>query len=403
MKVLMLGWELPPHNSGGLGVACYQLCKALSSQGADIEFVLPYTASHDTDFMRVHAAHPQDVSEVIKAGIAYDSFKYVKSNGDVAYAGLFEQSQIYEKSIERIVQLAEFDVIHAHDWLTCRAALRAKELSGKPMILHIHSVESDRAGKHHGGNPMVREIESLAMLIADKVIAVSELTKQAIIREYNIPADRIDVVHNSINEDMLVTESGDNAYQYLTSMKQQGYKVVASIGRLTIQKGLTHLLRAFRYVVDKEPKTLLLIVGSGDQYHELLELSAELGLSKNVLFTEFQRGKRYRDAYAVADLFVMPSVSEPFGLTPLEAIGYGTPTLVSKQAGVTEVIQNCLKVDYWDEREMANQIIAVVRSDALRDELHKNSLDEYTRLSWDNTADKMLAVYHRYARKAVAA
>lgn len=403
MKVLMLGWELPPHNSGGLGVACYHLCKALSGQGADIEFVLPYTAQHDTEFMRIHAAHPQDVSEVLKAGIAYDSFKYVKSNGDVAYADLFEQSHIYEKSIERVVRLAEFDVIHAHDWLTCRAALRAKELSGKPMILHIHSVESDRAGKHHGGNPVVREIESLAMLLADKVIAVSEHTKRAIMREYSIPTDKIEVVHNSFSQDMLISGSGENAYRYLSAMKQQGYKVVASIGRLTIQKGLTHLLRAFKHVVEKEPKTLLLIVGSGDQYHELLELSAELGLSRNILFTEFQRGKNYRDAYTIADLFVMPSVSEPFGLTPLEAIGYGTPALISKQSGVAEVIQNCLKIDFWDEHEIANQIIAVVRSDALRNELHKNSLNEYTRLSWDNTADKMLGIYHRYTRKVAAA
>lgn len=403
MKVLMLGWELPPHNSGGLGVACYQLCKALSNQGADIQFVLPYTATHDTSFMKIHAAHPQDVAEVLKAGIAYDSFKYIKSNGDVAYADLFEQSQIYENSIERIVQLAEFDVIHAHDWLTCRAALRAKHLSGKPLILHIHSVESDRSGRYRGGNPMVREIESLAMLIADKVIAVSEHTKKAIIREYNIPADKIEVVHNSISSDMLVEESGDNAYVYLSKMKEQGYKIVASIGRLTIQKGLTHLLRSFKLVVDKEPKTILMIVGSGDQYHELLELSAELGIAQNIVFTEFQRGKRYRDAYAIADLFVMPSVSEPFGLTPLEAIGYGTPTLISKQSGVAEVLKNCLKVDFWDEQEMANQITAVVRSTALRDELHKNSLHEYSRLSWDKTADKMLNVYKRHVHKAVIA
>ncbi len=398
----MLGWELPPHNSGGLGVACYQLCKALNNQGADIQFVLPYTASHDASFMKIHAAHPQDVSEVLKAGIAYDSFKYIKTNGETAYADLFEQSLIYEKSIERIVQLAEFDVIHAHDWLTCRAALRAKHLSGKPLILHIHSVEADRSGKHRGGNPLVREIESLAMLIADKIIAVSEHTKRAIIREYDIPADKIEVVHNSISDDMLVESSGDNAYTYLSKMKQQGYKVVASIGRLTIQKGLTHLLRSFKLVVEQEPKTLLMVVGSGDQYHELLELSAELGIAKNIVFTEFQRGKKYRDAYAIADLFVMPSVSEPFGLTPLEAIGYGTPTLISKQSGVSEVLKNCLKVDFWDEREMANQIVAVVRSNALRDELHRNSLQEYTRLSWDKTADKMLDVYRRHTQKAAA-
>lgn len=397
----MLGWELPPHNSGGLGVACYQLCKALSKKGADIEFVLPYTADHDIEFMRVNAAHPQEVQSVIKSGIAYDSFKYVKDSGEIEWVDLFGQSAIYEKAVERIVQLAEFDVIHAHDWLTCRAAIRAKELTDKPLIVHIHSIESDRAGKEHGGNPLVREIESLSMLIADRVIAVSEKTRQAIVREYNIPAGKVDVVHNSICKDMLVPHSGANAYRYLERMKSEGYKVVANIGRLTIQKGLPNLIRAFRQVVDQNPKTMLLIVGSGEQYYELIEIAAELGLSRNVVFTDFQRGKNYRDAYAIADLFVMPSISEPFGLTPLEAIGYGTPALISKQAGVTEVIANCLKVDYWDVNEMANQITAVIQSDALRDELHANSLKEYNRLSWDLAADKMLDLYQRHTVGAI--
>lgn len=397
----MLGWELPPHNSGGLGIACYQLCKALSKKEADIEFVLPYTADHDIDFMRIHAAHPQDVSSVLKSGIAYDSFRYTSKSGDVYNVDLFGQSAIYEQSVERIIQLAEFDVIHAHDWLTCRAALRAKALTGKPLFVHIHSIEADRAGVEHGGNPLVREIESMAMLLADRVIAVSERTKQAIVREYHIPPDKIEVVHNSISSDMLLPESGENAYKYLTAMKQQGYRVVASIGRLTLQKGLPGLLRAFRHVVERNPKTLLLMVGSGEQYHELLELTAELGLSRNVVFTEFQRGKSYRDAYAVADLFVMPSVSEPFGITPLEAIGYGTPVLISNQSGVTEILANCLKVDFWDEHEMANQICAVVQNPALGAELHTNALKELERLSWDKAADKMLDVYYRHKRQAV--
>ncbi len=396
MKVLMLGWELPPHNSGGLGVACYQLCKALSKKGVDIEFVLPYTAEHNIDFMSINAAHPQDVESVMKAGIAYDSFKYVKKTGEVEYIDIFGQSAIYEKAVERIVKLAEFNVIHAHDWLTCRAALRAKELTGKPLIVHIHSIEADRAGVEHGGNPMVREIEATSMLIADKIIAVSNHTKKAIIREYDIPADKIDVVHNSFDASSLIAEAGYNAYDYLEQMKQKGYKVVASVGRLTIQKGLPNLLVAFKEVVAHQPKSLLLIVGSGEQYYELIGLSAQLGISQNVVFTDFQRGKKYRDAYSVADLFVMPSVSEPFGLTPLEAIGYGTPALISRQSGVAEVLNNCLKVDYWDTNEMANQIVGVLRSDALRDELHNNSLQEYSRLSWNHSADKMFDVYNQH-------
>lgn len=395
---MMLGWELPPHNSGGLGVACYQLCKALSQKGVDIEFVLPYTAEHDIDFMRINAAHPQDVERVLKAGIAYDSFKYIKKSGEIKWVDLFGQSEIYREAVDRIVQLGEFDIIHAHDWLTFRAALRAKELTRKPMILHVHSIESDRAGKEMSGNPFVREIEMTSMSLADKVIAVSERTKNAIIREYGIPAGKIETVHNSLDIADLQPLDSENEYHYLAKMKSQGYRVVVNVGRITIQKGLPNLLRAAKEVITKAPKTLFLIVGSGDQERELLLLAAELGISRNVIFTGFQRGKSWRDAFAIGDLFVMPSVSEPFGLTPFEAIGYGTPVLISKQSGVAEVLRNCLKIDFWDIDEMANQITAVVQNDSLRDTLHTNALKEYEKLSWHDAADKLSVMYRQHAR-----
>lgn len=396
----MLGWELPPHNSGGLGVACYQLCKALSVKGADIEFVLPYTAAHDIEFMRINAAHPQDVQSVIKAGIAYDSFKYVKSTGEIEWIDLFGQSAIYEQAIDRIVDLGEFDVIHAHDWLTFRAALRAKQKSGKPLLLHVHSIERDRAGGNHG-NPIVREIEYLSMMLADRVIAVSAHTKKAIVQEYNIPAEKIEVIHNSIDVEAVQPLDDENTYTYLSKMKQHGYRIVVNVGRLTVQKNLPNLLQAAKEVVARAPKTIFLFVGSGEQERELIEQAAALGIGKNVVFTGFQRGKAWRDAYAIGDLFVMPSVSEPFGLTPLEAVGYGTPALVSKQSGVSEVLTNCLKVDYWDIQEMANQITAVVQNDTLRDELHRNSVEEYERLSWNKAADRLLELYEHHAQKAV--
>jgi glycosyltransferase involved in cell wall biosynthesis len=397
MRILMLGWELPPHNSGGLGIACYQLCKALAKKGADIEFVLPYTADHsDITFMRINAAHPQDVEKVIKAGIAYDSFKYIKHSGEVQDVDLFGQVAIYEQAVERVITQASFDVIHAHDWLTCRAAIRAKMLTGKPLIVHFHSIESDRAGKEHGGNPLVREVEEMALLIADRIVAVSQLTKDAIIREYGVPADKIEVVHNHYDPSGLIPDDNtDNAYTYLEAMKKEGYQVIANIGRLTIQKGLPNLLRAFKIVVDHQPKTLLLIVGSGEQRNELISLAAELGIGQNVLFANFQRGKTYRDAYAVADLFVMPSVSEPFGLTALEAIGYGTPVLLSRQTGVSEMIRNALKVDFWDIDEMANKMVSIIQNEPLRKELHRNSYQEYLRHSWDDSADKVLNIYEK--------
>jgi len=395
----MLGWELPPHNSGGLGIACYQLCKALAKQNIDIEFILPYEAEHDVDFMTITAAHPQGVASVIRSGIAYDSYKYILADGRVEWLNIHDQQQLYEHAVARLAESKSFDIVHAHDWLTFRAALRIKAQRNCPIVLHVHSVESDRAGSHHG-NPMVREIEAIALHMADRVIAVSEHTKRSIVRDYGVPADKIEVVHNSIEAGDTTPLDGENVYRYLAMMKQQGYRVVVNVGRLTIQKGLPNLLRAAQKVVEHNPKTLFLIVGSGEQYYELIELAAKLGIGPNVLFTDFQRGKQWRDAFAIGDLFVMPSVSEPFGLTPLEAIGYGTPVLVSKQSGVSEVLRNCLKVDCWDVNEMANLMTAVMQNDALRDELWQNAFQEYQQMSWQDAGHK---IHHLYKQHTGAA
>lgn len=397
----MLGWELPPHNSGGLGVACYQLCKALTDKGADIEFVLPYFADHQLDFMTVTAAHPQDVVEILKSGIAYDSYRYRFTDGREEVHDLYSQVRMFEHAVGQMTMERTIDVIHAHDWLTFRAGLRAKMQTGAPLILHVHSVERDRAGGNNG-NQLVREIEELAFFMADRIIAVSNHTKRLIVSDYGVPADKIEVVHNSIDQTALEPLDQDNTYRYLQAMQAQGYRVVTCVSRLTVQKGLPNLLRAAKEVVEREPKTLFLIVGSGEQYFELLELAANLGIARNVLFTGFQRGKRWRDAYAVADLFVMPSISEPFGLTALESIAYGTPALISKQSGVSEVLRNVLTVDFWDIAKMADQITAVVQNDTLRDELLANSYQEFAQLSWEDSADKLLGIYRHHATGAVA-
>jgi glycogen(starch) synthase len=395
MKILMLGWELPPHNSGGLGTACLQLCKALSRRDLDIEFVLPYQADHGIDFMTITAAQPQGVASVIRSGIAYDSYKYIRDDGSEEWLNIYDQQQLYEQAVANMIDSKEFDIVHAHDWLTFRAAMRIKEKRGCPVILHVHSVESDRAGGNRG-NPLVHEIEESAMLMADRIIAVSQHTKNCIVRDYDIPADKIEVVHNSIEVSDIEQLDADNTYRYLAAMKTLGYRVVVNVGRLTVQKGLPNLLLAAKEVVYRAPKTLFLIVGSGEQYYELITQAADLGIGANVLFTDFQRGKRLRDAYAIGDLFVMPSVSEPFGLTPLEAIGFGTPALVSKQSGVSEVMGNVLKVDFWDIHEMANQITAVVQNDPLRDNLLENAQREYRHLSWDKASDKIHGLYNQH-------
>lgn len=390
MKILMLGWELPPYNSGGLGVACYQLCKALASAGAEIEFIVPFRADFDDiNFMRVHGILRQDGFEVMKNSSVYGSRQFPRP----AFSNI---ESAYRNTINHLVRESEFDIIHAHDWLTCRAALQAKLISGKPLLVHFHSVESDRSGQDGGGNPMVREIEDEALHLADGIVAVSDRTRRTIAREYDIPTDKISVVHNHFDPSHLQTPGGANAYMYLRQMKRHGYKVVVNVGRLTIQKGLTHLLEAFKIVVEHEPKTLLLIVGSGEQYHELIQLSADLGIGDKVLFADFQRGKRYRDAYTIGDIFVMPSVSEPFGLTALESVGYGTPVLLTKQSGVGEILQNALKVDYWDTHEMANKIVAVLRSRPLRQTLVASAKNEYRSHGWAESADRLMELYNRH-------
>ncbi len=402
LKVLMLGWELPPHNSGGLGVACFHMCKALAGKGADINFIVPYTADHsDIDFMKVTSAVPASAKQVMKAGMAYESFKFIDHEGNEEWVSLQDYHKLYERSIDGIVKLAEYDVIHAHDWLTIRAGIRAKQLTGKPLIVHIHATEYDRSGGKRG-NPVVEDIEYLGMMLADKIIAVSQLTKDVIMQQYGIPGNKIDVIHNSFDIDMYDCVQGENDYRYLSALRDHGYKVVMNVGRITVQKGLYNLVQTMRLVVDKRPKTILLFVGSGEQELELLELAAELGLSGNVIFAGFQRGKRWRDMFAVSDIFVMPSISEPFGLTALEAAAFGVSTLVSRQSGVAEVLRSALRVDYWDIHEMANQITAVLNNQDLQDQLIHDGYHEVEKMTWGHTAEKLLGVYNMHVAGALA-
>lgn len=399
----MLGWELPPYNSGGLGMASYQICRSLAKKNIDIEFILPYKAEHNIDFMKVFPALPGGVIEVQHLGVAYDSYKYIFSdNGEDTYSDdLFSQVRLYQKAALKLIANKSFDILHAHDWLTFSAAIKIKELRNCPIVLHVHSVESDRSG-NNPGNSLIREIEEVALNMADRIIAVSEFTKNKIIQDYRIPEQFIEVVHNSINANELIDLDPENSYNYLRYMKSKGYRVITNVGRLTVQKGLSGLLHAIQKVVAIYPKTILLIVGSGDQMNELLNLSAELGIAKNIIFTDFQRGKNWRNALGIGDLFVMPSVSEPFGLTPLEAISYHTPALISKQSGVSEVLNNVLKVDFWDIDEMANQITTAFSNQVLLDELLRNSYQEVLRMSWDHVGNKISKIYNEINNTQVA-
>ncbi len=403
MKILMLGWELPPHNSGGLGVACYQLSRALAAQGVDIDFVLPYDAPHDIDFMKVTPALPITAEKLANLGGAYDSYCYHCESEICEHASpkdLRGQQKRYTEFVEKHLEDNNADVIHAHDWLTFEAGVRAKQITKKPLIAHVHATEFDRSGEH-SGNPLVHEIEYNALHLADRVVAVSQVTKDIIVREYGIPADKVHVVHNSIDPHELADVTFQGSYVYLEEMKKRGYKVVVSLGRLTVQKGLRYLVQAAERVVRVNDKVLFLVAGDGELRDELIEQAAESGIAHNIIFTGFLRGQRWRDAYAIGDMFVMPSVSEPFGLTALEAAGTGNAVLLSKQSGAGEVLRSVLKFDFWDIDRLANYILAVADQPVLRHTLMQNVQNEFSRLSWQDVADKCQDLYKNLHRTEV--
>lgn len=393
----MLGWELPPNYVGGMGIVCEQLTRQLARDGADIEFILPFHAdySHMTH-MKVKAAMPQSAKTLMISGGTYDSLYYETTtpDGKKVLKSLHEQVHAFAENVSRMVHYGEYDVIHAHDWLTFRAGVRAKQQTGLPLFVHVHATEFDRAGGKHG-NPAVHEIEYLGLHMADHIFVLCNRQKQLIMEQYGVAEDKITIAENYMEIPEHLRTEQHETYPYLMKMRAQGYKIVVNAGRMTIQKGLFHLLHAARKVVDHNPKTLFLLCGGGEQIPELLEEAAKLGLSGNVLFTGRVEGigKQWRDAFRIADLFVMPSVSEPMGLVPYEAIAYGAPTLISRQSGIAEVLQHSLKVDFWDIDEMANMICAVLDNKDLHDTLLINAQNEHKSRSWAPISKR---IYQRY-------
>lgn len=409
MKILMLGWELPPHNSGGLGVACYHMSKALAMQGADIDFVVPYRAVHDDiAFMRVHSA--TSLPPLHRNGMgAYDSAYFSMlgddeaiSTDDASLTDIRSVQRRYTHFVERLVKKQRPAAIHAHDWLTMEAGMKAKELTGSPLIVHVHATEFDRAGMSYG-NPIVHEIEQTALLMADRIIAVSDITKQLMVNQYHIPADKIEVVHNALDTDDIVRYDYDRrTYTYLEALKDEGYTVVATVTRFTIQKGLVNFLRAAARASEVYGKLVFLMAGDGEQRDELIRLSADLGISDKVFFTGFVRGKQWRDAFQVADIFVMSSISEPFGLTALEAAHHDTAVILTKQSGVGEVLHSVFRYDFWDVDALADQLVAIATSHALKHSLKENVKQEYSRITWHTVAQRCLTLYQRTLQRGVA-
>jgi len=387
MRVLMFGWEFPPHNSGGLGTACYGLTRSMSKKNIQLTFVVPFGSDTQFDFMNflplnVKVRRIDSMLGPYMTPTRYREERTYRQGVHMYGSSLFEEVNRYAEEAKTISASEEFDIIHCHDWMTFKAGIIAKQLKHKPLVVHIHSTEFDRTGGN-GVNQTVYDLEREGMENADAVIAVSNYTKQLIMRHYNIPDYKIMVVHNAVEQ------------RYGVPFKiETSDKIVLFLGRITLQKGPDYFLYAAQKVIELDPQVKFIIAGTGDMERFIIEKSAELGISRNVLFAGFLQGDEVDRAYQMADLYVMPSVSEPFGITALEAMRNGTPVLISKQSGVSEVITHCLKADFWDTNDMANKIIAVLRYKSLHHTLREHSSLEIQKFNWDIAADKCIALYN---------
>ena len=396
MKVLMFGWEFPPYSSGGLGTACYGLTKSLSKLNIDITFILPYGRDvAEYDFLHLRPITSIKI-KTIKSMLTpymtskgYSEMVRGKKGSTARLAAmyndsLFDEVYRYSEEAKLIAEEEDFDIIHCHDWMTFKAGINAKAVKGKPLVVQVHSTEFDRTGGH-GVNQYVYDLEKEGMEKADAVIAVSNYTKKMIVKHYGINPGKIFVVHNAV-------ERRNGAFR----IKSED-KIVLFLGRITLQKGPEYFLYAAKKVLEKDPNVKFIVAGKGDMERFIISKAAELGIGMNVLFAGFLKGDDIYRAYSMADLYVMPSVSEPFGITALEAINAGTPVLISKQSGVSEVIKHCLVADFWDINDLANKILAVLKYGALHRTLKEHGYMELNKISWDDSARKCIDIYRRFA------
>ncbi len=404
MKVLMFGWEFPPHNSGGLGVACQGIAYALLRKNIDLTFVLPRSAKFENENLKFAFADKiggltiQEIESKIISPYQYSSHKSILEREventermNQYYHDLLTEVLLYARNAKNVAKRSDFDVIHAHDWLSFKAGISAKEISGKPLIAHIHATEYDRSGENP--NPVIRAIEQEGFLRSDKIIAVSQFTKDVVTNRYGIDPNKIVVAHNGVD----ISEINDDEVSkanILKASKDAGYSIVLFLGRLTYQKNPRILLEAAVDILKYNPKTIFVYAGSGDMEEELMHLAAELGISDKVIFAGFIRGDDKHKLFRVADVFVMPSISEPFGIVPLEALANHTPVIISKQSGISEILRSSLKVDFWDVDEIVNKVVAVLKHSALKHDLAIDGNNEVPKITWDNTADKITSVYN---------
>jgi len=396
LKVLMFGWEYPPYKSGGLGTACYGLTKGLKNHNVDIIFVLPRGDKDKADNTYVRMLIASDYGSVKFIGIPtllrpyLTSESYIQLKGRTGKEGkiygedLFQEVYNFAMRAKLIAKKEDFDIIHCHDWMTYPAGIEAKKVSGKKLVVHIHATEFDRTGGN-GANEYVYNLEKQGFEQADRIIAVSNFTKNQVVSHYGINPENVDVVHNAV-------EKEHKKFQELSPGKD---KLVLFLGRVTLQKGPEYFVYAAKKVLEKRKDVKFVMVGTGDMLERMINLTIDLGINDHFLFTGFLEGEALDKVYSMARLYVMPSVSEPFGITPLEAITNGTPVLISKQSGVSEVLHHALKVDFWDVNEIANKILSVLHHDALHETLRDNAQIQVNSISWDKSARKLLDVYKK--------
>ncbi|MCF8359478.1 MAG: glycosyltransferase family 4 protein [Prolixibacteraceae bacterium] len=423
MKVLMFGWEFPPHISGGLGTACYGLTKGLANfKDIEVTFVVPKAyGDEDQSAMKLIGAgdvpltkkkiafantqQKVDYYEVDSNLIPYTdpeefwrltSTKHAKKSkfvetddqGKIQFSGKYGNNLIteiynYAFVAETIATENEFDIIHAHDWLAYPAGIAAKRVSGKPLVIHVHATDFDRSGG--SVNPKVYSIEREGMEAADKIIAVSNLTRQIVIEKYGIDPTKVYTVYNAV-------EPVDNDKK--KSLKKGiDEKIVTFLGRITMQKGPEYFIEAANKVLQRTKNVRFVMAGSGDMMNAMIRRAAQLKITDHFHFTGFLKGNDVFQMFKMSDVYVMPSVSEPFGISPLEAMQSDVPVIISKQSGVSEILTHAIKIDFWDINAMADAIHALVNYPALSKEFKKHTRVEVDNLQWKNSAKHVRDIY----------
>lgn len=428
----MFGWEFPPHIAGGLGTACYGMTRGLARNGVEVIFVMPRAyGDEDQRFARVVNAsdvetigtRDHEFSEELLEKVSFihidsNMLPYISPEEYAAYHDEFVRSgrthewtdvwkQRYTFSgkyganlMEEVARYAmvaaqvakdlegQFDVIHAHDWLTYFAGIAAKRVSGKPLVVHMHATEFDRSGENI--NRRVYAIEKAGMQAADRVIAVSELTRRIVIGKYGILADKVVTVHNAVR-------FGESEELRRSGLKD---KVVTFLGRITYQKGPDYFVEAAAKVLQRVSDVRFVMAGSGDLMNHVVRRVAQLGIADRFHFTGFLKGGEVQRMFRLSDVYVMPSVSEPFGISPLEAMRSGVPVIISRQSGVAEVLDYAIKVNYWDVDALADAIYGLLTYPALGRMFASKGLEEVTGLKWTNAAAKIKTVYETVVAEA---